>query len=64
MRLFDVVGKFLIKPQILLNLNEEYIACSIEEQCLIRRLKQAEFTSKFSVSTLLLEADLFAVFFR
>lgn len=49
-RLFDVVGKFLIKPQILLNLNEEYIACSIEEQCLIRRLKQAEFTNNYYTS--------------
>ncbi|XP_066259171.1 protein Lilipod [Euwallacea similis] len=42
-RLFDVVGKFLIKPQILLDLNEEYSACAIEEECLVRRLKQVEY---------------------
>ncbi|CAG9765397.1 unnamed protein product [Ceutorhynchus assimilis] len=46
-RLFDVVGKFLIKPQFLLDLNEEYCSCALEEDCLIRNLKFAPDTVDF-----------------
>lgn len=45
-RLFDVVGQFLIKPQFLRDLNEEYFACALEEESLRRRLKHAQFTGK------------------
>ncbi|KAG5899167.1 hypothetical protein JTB14_029002 [Gonioctena quinquepunctata] len=45
-RLFDVVGQFLIKPRFLRDLNEEYYACALEEECLRRRLKHAQKTGK------------------
>ncbi|KAL1509903.1 hypothetical protein ABEB36_004570 [Hypothenemus hampei] len=41
-RLFDVVGKFLTKPKFLVDLNDEYVACTIEEESLRRRLMQVE----------------------
>ncbi|XP_060523684.1 protein Lilipod isoform X3 [Cylas formicarius] len=49
-RLFDVVGQFLIKPQFLRDLNEEYFACALEEECLRRRLKHAQMTGKYCIS--------------
>ncbi|XP_074041537.1 LMBR1-like protein lilipod isoform X1 [Leptinotarsa decemlineata] len=45
-RLFDVVGQFLIKPQFLRDINEEYDACALEEEFLRRRLKHAQKTGK------------------
>ncbi|CAH1101459.1 unnamed protein product [Psylliodes chrysocephalus] len=45
-RLFDVVGQFLVKPQFLRDVNEEYFACFLEEESLRRRLKQAKKTGK------------------
>ncbi|CAH1176408.1 unnamed protein product [Phaedon cochleariae] len=44
--LFDIVGQFLIKPQFLRDINEEFFACALEEECLRRRLKQAQKTGK------------------
>lgn len=50
MRLFDVVGQFLIKPQFLRDINEEYFTCAFEEECLRRRLKHVQSTGKSYVS--------------
>uniref|UniRef100_A0AAR5PZJ8 Lipocalin-interacting membrane receptor limr n=1 Tax=Dendroctonus ponderosae TaxID=77166 RepID=A0AAR5PZJ8_DENPD len=50
-RLFDVVGKFLIKPQFLHDINEEYLACVMEEECLIKRLGQAKNNGVYHVRT-------------
>lgn len=49
-RLFDVVGQFLIKPQFLRDINEEYFTCALEEECLRRRLKHVQNTGKSYVS--------------
>ncbi|XP_022919593.1 protein Lilipod [Onthophagus taurus] len=49
-RLFDIVGKFLIKPKFLRDINEEYFACALEEESLRRRLKHAQYTGKSYVS--------------
>ncbi|KAK9688021.1 LMBR1-like membrane protein [Popillia japonica] len=49
-RLFDVVGKYLIKPQFLRDINEEYFACALEEESLRRRLKHAQATGNSYVS--------------
>lgn len=49
-RLFDIVGKFLIKPQFLRDINEEYFAYALEEECLRRRLKHAQSTGISYVS--------------
>lgn len=49
-RLFDVVGQFLIKPQFLRDIDEEYFACALEEECLRRRLKHVQHTGKSYVS--------------
>lgn len=49
-RLFDVVGQFLIKPQFLRDINEEYFTYALEEECLRRRLKHAQSTGKSYVS--------------
>ncbi|KAJ8921882.1 hypothetical protein NQ315_008515 [Exocentrus adspersus] len=49
-RLFDVAGQFLIKPQFLRDINEEYFACAMEEESLRRRLKHAQNTGKSYVS--------------
>lgn len=46
-RLFDVVGQFLIKPQFLHDISEEYFAYALEEQCLRRRLKHTEKSGTF-----------------
>ncbi|CAG9863912.1 unnamed protein product [Phyllotreta striolata] len=45
-RLFDVVGQFLVKPRFFRDLNDEYYACALEEESLRRRLEQAKKTSK------------------
>lgn len=45
-RLFGVVGQFLVKPQFLRNLNEEFFAYSLEEETTRRRLKHAIDTGK------------------
>lgn len=45
-RLFEVVGQFLVKPQFLRDINEEFIAYNLEEECLRRRLFNAEVTNK------------------
>ncbi|XP_022185404.2 protein Lilipod [Nilaparvata lugens] len=45
-RLFGVVSSFLVKPQFLRNIEEEYDVASIEEESLRRRLKQAKATGK------------------
>lgn len=44
-RLFGVVSLFLIKPQFLRDLNEEYSVAMLEEECLKRRLKQVQESS-------------------
>lgn len=49
-RLFDVVGQFLIKPQFLRDISEEYFAYELEEECLRRRLKLAQNTGKCYLS--------------
>lgn len=49
-RLFDVVGQFLVKPQFLRDINEEYFTCALEEDCLRRRLRHAQTTGKSYVS--------------
>lgn len=49
-RLFDVVSQFLIKPQFLRDINEEFYACALEEECLRRRLKHAQINGKSYVS--------------
>lgn len=36
-RLFGVVGSFLVKPQFLKNLDEEFFAYKLEEDCIRRR---------------------------
>lgn len=56
-RLFDVVGQFLIKPQFLRDINEEYFTCSLEEECLKRRLKHVKDTGKSYVSPAPLAVD-------
>lgn len=49
-RLFEVVGQFLVKPQFLRDINEEFIAYHLEEECLRRRLNNAEVTNKCYVT--------------
>lgn len=49
-RLFDVVGQFLIKPRFLRDINEEYFAYALEEECLRRRLNHAQKTGNTYVS--------------
>lgn len=41
-RLFGVVSLFLVKPQFLRDLNEEFSVAKLEEECLRRRLKQVK----------------------
>lgn len=45
-RLFDVTGKYLIKPQFLHDIDEEYHAYALEEECLRRRLKLSQVIGK------------------
>lgn len=49
-RLFGVVGQFLVKPQFLRDLDEEFLVAQLEEDCVRRRLTQAKATSKSYVS--------------
>ncbi|OXU29475.1 hypothetical protein TSAR_009195 [Trichomalopsis sarcophagae] len=49
-RLFGVVGSFLVKPQFLKNLDEEFFAYRLEEDCIKRRLENAKATGKSYVS--------------
>ncbi|CAK9811715.1 Protein Lilipod [Anthophora plagiata] len=49
-RLFGVVGSFLVKPQFLKNLDEEFFAYRLEEDCIRRRLQHAKATGKSYVS--------------
>lgn len=49
-RLFDIVGQFLIKPHFLRDINEEYFTYAFEEECLRRRLKHAQTTNESYVS--------------
>ncbi|GJQ80804.1 hypothetical protein Trydic_g16002, partial [Trypoxylus dichotomus] len=49
-RLFDIVGQYLIKPKFLRDINEEYFACALEEESLRRRLKHAQSTGNSYVS--------------
>ncbi|XP_011313729.1 protein LMBR1L [Fopius arisanus] len=49
-RLFGVVGSCLVKPQFLKNLDEEFFAYRLEEDCLKRRLEHAQSTGKSYVS--------------
>ncbi|XP_044761965.1 protein Lilipod [Coccinella septempunctata] len=46
-RLFDIMGKFYIKPQFIRDVNEEFYACAMEEESLRRRLKHAQVNGKF-----------------
>ncbi|CAH2012803.1 unnamed protein product [Acanthoscelides obtectus] len=41
-RLFDVVGEFLVQPRFLRDLDEEYDACAMEEEWLRRQLRKAQ----------------------
>ncbi|VEN49894.1 unnamed protein product [Callosobruchus maculatus] len=41
-RLFDVVGQFLVQPRFLRDLDEEYDACAMEEEWLRRQLRKAQ----------------------
>ncbi|XP_012266650.1 protein Lilipod [Athalia rosae] len=49
-QLFGVVGSFLVKPQFLKNLDEEFFAYKLEEDCIKRRLQHATATGKSYVS--------------
>ncbi|XP_076762132.1 LMBR1-like protein lilipod [Xylocopa sonorina] len=49
-QLFGVVGSFLVKPQFLKNLDEEFFAYRLEEDCIRRRLQHAKTTGKSYVS--------------
>ncbi|XP_032678202.1 protein Lilipod [Odontomachus brunneus] len=49
-RLFGVVGSFLVKPQFLKNLDEEFYAYRLEEDCIRRRLQHVKATGKSYVS--------------
>lgn len=49
-RLFGVVGSFLVKPQFLKNLDEEFNAYKLEEDCIKRRLELAKATGKSYIS--------------
>ncbi|KAJ4432358.1 hypothetical protein ANN_20977 [Periplaneta americana] len=49
-RLFTVVGQFLVKPQFLRDLDEEFFVARLEEDCVRRRLVQATATGKTYVS--------------
>jgi hypothetical protein len=49
-RLFGVVGQFLVKPQFLRDLDEEFFVARLEEDCVRRRLYQATATGKSYVS--------------
>ncbi|XP_014215184.1 protein Lilipod [Copidosoma floridanum] len=49
-RLFGVVGSFLVKPQFLKNLDDEFFAYKLEEDCIKRRLDHAKATGKSYVS--------------
>lgn len=45
--LFEVVGKFLVKPQFLRDIDEEFNSYRLEEENLIRRLNQAKITNNY-----------------
>ncbi|XP_044726628.1 protein Lilipod isoform X2 [Chrysoperla carnea] len=49
-RLFDVVGQFLVKPQFLRDINEDFCAYALEEESVRRRLRHAEQTGASYVS--------------
>lgn len=49
-RLFGVVSCFLVKPQFLQDLNEEYFIARLEEDCFRRRLEQATVSGKSYLS--------------
>ncbi|XP_021913510.1 protein Lilipod isoform X3 [Zootermopsis nevadensis] len=49
-RLFGVVGQFLVKPQFLRDVDEEFFVAQLEEDCLSRRLNLATATGKSYVS--------------
>ncbi|KAJ9579896.1 hypothetical protein L9F63_004447, partial [Diploptera punctata] len=49
-RLFGVVGQFLVKPQFLRDVNEEFFVARLEEDCVRRRLMQATSTGKSYLS--------------
>lgn len=49
-RLFGVVGQFLVKPQFLRDLDEEFFVARLEEDCVSRRLYQATAAGKSYVS--------------
>lgn len=48
-RLFGVVSLFLVKPQFLRDLNEEFSVARLEEECLRRRLKQVKESSHLNL---------------
>lgn len=50
MRLFGVVGQFLVKPQFLRDVDEEFFVARLEEDCVRRRLSLATATGKSYVS--------------
>ncbi|CAH1405306.1 unnamed protein product [Nezara viridula] len=45
-KMFGVLSRFLVKPQFLQNINDEYFATVMEEELLERRLKQVMATGK------------------
>lgn len=48
-RLFGVVSLFLVKPQFLRDLDEEYFVAELKEECLRRRLKQVKESSNLNL---------------
>ena len=48
--LFGVVGQFLVKPQFLRDVDEEFFVAQLEEDCVRRRLMQATSTGKSYMS--------------
>nr|CAD7606780.1 unnamed protein product [Timema genevievae] len=49
-RLFSVVGQFLVKPQFLRDVNEEFYVARLEEDCVRRRLTLARTTGRTYLS--------------
>ncbi|XP_065218464.1 protein Lilipod [Planococcus citri] len=57
-RLFTVVGQFLVKPQFLRDIEEEYLVATLEEQSIRRRLENVCETGKYLSPVPLFSDDL------
>ncbi|KAK0078649.1 hypothetical protein PV325_002229 [Microctonus aethiopoides] len=61
-RLYGVVGSFLVKPQFLKNLDEEFFAYRLEEDCINRRIQHAKNTGNYYVSPMPMSSQTYATF--